>query len=266
MAAVGKQKFLLGIMFMMVCLAFAGIAAAQDGAHADTPPHWAYEGEAGPDHWGDLEADYATCSTGMQQSPVDILAPESQALTDIQFNYNPSALTIKNNGHTIQVDYAEGSSITVDGTEYLLKQFHFHHPSEHTIAAWSIPMEMHLVHADADGNLAVVGVLIKEGAADNAAFAPVWDNLPAEEVEPTVIDGATINAADLLPADRTYDTYSGSLTTPPCSENVKWLVLTTPIELSVEQIAAFSDIFELNARPVQPLNDRSVSADSGADS
>ena len=242
------------------------MSPAQDGAHGDTPPHWSYEGEAGPDHWGDLAADYATCSTGTHQSPVDILAPESQALTDIQFNYNPSALTIKNNGHTIQVDYAEGSSITVDGTTYNLLQFHFHHPSEHTVDGVVYPMEMHLVHADADGNLAVIGVLIKEGVKANAAFAPVWANLPAEEVEPTLIDGATVNAADLLPADRTYDTYSGSLTTPPCSENVKWLVLTTPVELSVEQITAFSDIFEHNARPVQPLNDRSISEDSGADS
>ncbi len=248
---------LLSVMSMGV----AGSVIAQD----DAPPHWTYEGEEGPDHWGELMADYETCSTGTHQSPIDIVAPTSESLTDIAFNYEPTDLVIKNNGHTIQVDYAEGSSITVDGTEYMLKQFHFHHPSEHTIAGVIYPMEMHLVHADADGNLAVVGVLIKEGAADNDAFASVWANLPAEEMEPTSIDYETVDAAELLPTDHSYDTYSGSLTTPPCSENVKWLVLTTPIELSVEQISAFTDIFELNARPVQPLNDRSVTEDSAAD-
>ena len=106
----------------------------------------------------------------MAQSPIDILDPASANLTDIQFNYQPIALTIRNNGHTVQVDYAAGSSITVDGTEYMLKQFHFHHPSEHTVEGVVYPMEMHLVHADADGNLAVVGVLIKEGTEDNRRF------------------------------------------------------------------------------------------------
>lgn len=254
------KRFAVGALLIAVTGAsFAGSIAAQEA-----PPHWTYEGEEGPAEWGELSEDYALCSTGVEQSPIDILAPESGDLSDITFNYEPSALTIKNNGHTIQVDYAEGSSITVDGTEYFLKQFHFHHPSEHTLAGVVYPMEMHLVHADADGNLAVVGVMIREGAADNAAFDSVWANLPTETVEPTAIDGATVSAADLLPADHTYDTYSGSLTTPPCSENVKWMVLTTPIELSVEQIAAFTDIFELNARPVQPLNDRTVTQDSGA--
>jgi carbonic anhydrase len=128
------------------------------------------------------------------------------------------------------------------------------------------PLEVHFVHADADGNLAVVGVMIKEGAEDNAAFESVWANLPTEETEPTAIDGATVNAADILPADHLFYTYSGSLTTPPCSEGVHWMVLTAPITMSVEQLAAFSDIFSLNARPVQPLNERSLTADSGTDS
>ncbi len=244
-----------------------GLVAAQDATPTPAPlPHWTYEGEEGPAHWGGLDSRFSTCETGKSQSPIDILAPASENLSDIQFSYQPSALTIKNNGHTVQVDYAAGSSITVAGRQYDLKQFHFHHPSEHTLAGVTYPMEVHFVHADADGNLAVVGAMIQEGMEDNAAFAPVFENMPMQTADLQTMESVMISAADMLPAERTYFGYSGSLTTPPCSEGVKWMLLTTPITLSVEQIEKFAGVFELDARPTQPLNGRDVTADSGADS
>jgi carbonic anhydrase len=249
------------ITVLLNSLIVISLVAAQEAE----PPHWTYEGEAGPAEWGDLSEEYALCSSGQSQSPIDLHAAASQDLTDIVFNYQPSDLTIKNNGHTVQVDYAPGSTITVDGTDYELKQFHFHHPSEHAVDGVIYPLEMHLVHADADGNLAVVGVFIKEGMDDNVAFAPVFENLPTEQVDPTAIDGVSVDAAALLPADHLFYTYSGSLTTPPCSEGVHWMVLSTPITLSPAQIQQFTDIFPLDARPLQPLNGRDLSADSSAD-
>lgn len=252
--------FLLCIVLANVVL-FGALVAAQEAE----PPHWEYEGEAGPVHWGELSEEYALCATGQSQSPIDLFDAASTDLTDIVFNYQPSDLTIKNNGHTVQVDYAPGSTITVDGVDYELKQFHFHHPSEHAVDGVIYPLEMHLVHADADGNLAVVGVFIKEGQDDNAAFAPVFENLPTEKVDATAIDGVSVDAAALLPAEHAFYTYSGSLTTPPCSEGVHWIVLSTPVTLSPAQIQQFAAVFPLDARPLQALNGRDLSEDTGAD-
>jgi carbonic anhydrase len=227
-------------------------------------PHWGYEGENGPEHWGDLTHEYATCSTGEAQSPIDITNAQPFNLVDIEFHYQPSALNILNNGHTIQANYNTGSYIIFKEQRYNLIQFHFHHPSEHTLDGQAFPMEVHFVHSNAEGKLAVVGVLLTEGINDNAAFAPVWEHAPAEETRVTTIDGVTIDANAMLPSSRLFYTYNGSLTTPPCSEQVRWLVLTTPATLSEAQISAFSAIFELNARPVQPLNNRYLLLDSTA--
>lgn len=256
-----KSRFALLILLVIPNLLAFSSAAAQEGE----PIHWSYEGETGPDQWGALSDEFALCATGSQQSPIDILAANSEALPDIQFNYHPSALTIQNNGHTIQVDYAPGSSITVDGTEYSLLQFHFHHPSEHTVEGVVYPMELHLVHADEAGHLAVVGVLLKHGIEDNAAFAPIFEHLPVEAGDPQHVDGVTVNADDLLPTERQFYTYSGSLTTPPCSEGVRWLLLTTPVSISPAQVTQFSGIFEMDARPVQALGEREIRQDSGVD-
>jgi carbonic anhydrase len=184
---------------------------------------------------------------------------------DLSVSYRPSAVNIFNNGHTVQVNYDQGSSIVVDGTTYNLVQFHFHTASEHAIAGAHMPMEIHFVHRNAEGGLAVVGVLLK-GGAENAAYAPVLQNLPAQESQPAPVAGATVDAAALLPAQRSYWRYNGSLTTPPCSEGVKWLVMSTPVELSDAQIAAFTAIFKNDERPVQPFNARTflVSASTPA--
>jgi carbonic anhydrase len=222
---------------------------------ASGPVHWSYEGEEGPAHWGELSEEFVACGEGMEQSPVDVPASAPVNAADIGFNYQPTDLIIENNGHTIKVNYNEGSSMEIDGKTYNLLQFHFHALSEHTIGGNYSDGEMHLVHQSSDGEYAVVGVMLERGA-ENAAYAPVWDNMPAEEGEPETISGVSVNATDLLPADQSYYRYNGSFTTPPCTEGVKWFVMSNPVELSDAQMAAFEVIYNRNYRPVQPLNAR----------
>ena len=237
----------------------AGHAAGADAAGAHSKTKWAYEGATGPTAWGTLSQEYSTCSTGMKQSPIDIKKFQPIGLEDITFNYKPEAMKVVNNGHTIQANIDTGSSIVLDSVTFNLLQFHFHTPSEHTLLGRALPMELHLVHKDADGNLAVVGVLINTGAA-NANYSEIWSHMPAVADEELPIP-APLDPMTLLPKDRRAYRYSGSLTTPPCSEGVNWLLLANPIQMSNEQIAAFRTIFPLNARPVQPLHDRPVLVD-----
>lgn len=243
--------------YLILVISFlAGSIVFVNPVSASGPIHWGYEGAEGPEFWGELSPDFALCSTGQEQTPIDVPATAPANPADITFNYQPTALTIFNNGHTVQVNYDEGSSIDVGGKTYNLKQFHFHTPSEHTLNGQPADLEMHLVHQSADNQLAVVGVMLKQGA-ENPAYAPVFNNLPAQESEPSAVSGVTLNAADLLPAERTYYRYNGSLTTPPCSEGVQWLLMNTPVEVAPAQASAFQAIFAHNARPVQPLNGRS---------
>jgi carbonic anhydrase len=218
---------------------------------------WGYEGEHGPGHWGALKSEYASCGIGKAQSPIDIHGAVPGTLAPIRFDYRASALHIIDNGHTVQVNYGGGSSMTVDGKRYELVQFHFHRPSEETVDGKAYPMEAHLVHKDAEGRLAVVAVLLKQGA-ENPFLRALWANLPAEKEKEKVLGKVTINAADLLPKSRGYYTFAGSLTTPPCSEGVTWFVLTIPVDLSASQVARFDRIYHHNARPTQPLNGRVV--------
>ncbi len=225
-----------------------------------TPAHWTYEGAEGPASWAKLDTSYAACGAGKSQSPIDIANPTMQDLSNIVFHYQPSEVKILNNGHTVQVNYDPGSYIEIDGQRYDLVQFHYHAPSEHTLNGKSFPAELHLVHKSASGNLAVIGILLEEGA-QNAAYQPLLANLPAEK-SPEKDAGLKINALDLLPAVQTTFRYSGSLTTPPCTEGVNWNVMLTPVQLSAAQIAAFAKIFEGNNRPIQPLNARTLIEDS----
>lgn len=231
-------------------------------AHEETPepPHWMYEGEEGPNVWGELDESFALCGTGEAQSPIDLTGAQSINLTGLTMNYAESKLNIFNNGHTIQVNYDEGSTLVYNEIEYALLQFHFHHPSEHTVDGETFPMELHFVHRSADGDLAVVGVMLDETEEDNAEYVAIFENLPTEKGDPQATE-LTINAADLMPQNSLYTTYIGSLTTPPCSQGVRWLVLQEPVPLSAAQIETFGEIFELNARPVQPLNERDLLAD-----
>jgi carbonic anhydrase len=219
--------------------------------------HWSYSGDEGPDHWGALSSDYALCATGKSQTPIDIsVTKAANGLASLLFNYPALTPTWGNNGHTLQMDYPAGGRLTVGDRDYDLAQFHFHAPSEHTVNGVAFPMEMHIVHKDAAGNLAVIGVLIKAGAA-NPAYQAIWTRVPATAGDAFSL-GTTLDPASLLPASRDYYTYSGSLTTPPCTEGVRWLLMTNPVELSAEQIAAFTRVYGANSRPVQALNGRDV--------
>jgi carbonic anhydrase len=240
---------LLAGFALLVCVPFAQ-------EHAG--PHWGYSGAASPDHWGELDKTFATCQMGQHQSPIDIRAPKAADLPPIQFAYRATPLQIINNGHTIQVDYGAGSSITVGGKRYDLKQFHFHHPSEEKINGKSYAMVAHLVHAAADGSLAVVAVLLDAGNAANPLVARIWPYLPAKEGPEQKHDDVQVDLTALLPADHGYYTFTGSLTTPPCTENVTWFVLKTPQPISQAQAGAFGKIYPLNARPTQALNGRDV--------
>ena len=223
---------------------------------------WGYEAENGPDVWAQLNPKYILCANGKHQSPIDLVNPTPEKLSPITYTYDSTTiLNIQNTGHTIEVAYPEGNWIEVDGTRYQLLQFHFHAPSEHTVAGQPFAMEMHLVHKSEEGNLAVVGVFIESGR-ENAEFIPIWDQLPSTPGEPLHNEGVIFNAIDLLPGTRDAYRYDGSLTTPPCSEEVKWIVLTTPIEMSKAQISAFKAIIHDNNRPVQPLNGRKLFVDS----
>lgn len=234
-------------------------AAAKPAAPAKAA--WSYEGPSGPAHWGDLSPDYALAKTGKQQSPIDIAAAAAvqQDLAPLVVAYHDTTLEILNNGHTVEDDYHDGGTLTVDGHAYELAQFHFHSPSEHTIDGKHAPMEMHLVHKDAAGKLAVVGVMIQEGEA-HPELALLWEHMPTAPGRKEAVEGVKVNASKLLPGNLASYRYSGSLTTPPCSESVSWFVLQEPIQASAEQIAAFRKVIHGNNRPTQPLNQRTVVA------
>ena len=239
----------------LLAFAFAfglGLAIA-----ADKTPHWGYQGNAGPAHWGSMEKEFASCKLGRQQSPVDILTKsvEKAQLPAIKAAYKESAGTLANNGHTIQVDLADGGGAGLPSGEYKLVQFHFHTPSEEMIDGRRFALVAHLVHKNAAGNLAVIAVLFK-GGKENAALKDIFNSLPAREGKEAL--KTNFDASGLLPVSLGYYAFMGSLTTPPCSEEVAWHVLKQPVEMSSAQIGAFRKIFKMNARPVQPLNGRRV--------
>jgi carbonic anhydrase len=238
--------------------AFVGLALCPlcTPSFAAEGAHWSYEGTMGPAKWGDLDAASKTCSVGAQQSPIDIVSPIKSQLPPLKINWGKIADTIVNNGHTIQLNFAEGSTLAVGGNTYKLLQVHFHRPSEHMIAGKSYPMEAHFVHRADTGALAVVGVLMSTGKP-NAAFARVVSAMPAKEGPPVKAD-AGFNPNDMLPRKLSYYRYPGSLTTPPCAETVEWLLLTTPITVAETDVAAFAKLYPLNARPVQRDNRRYV--------
>jgi carbonic anhydrase len=178
-------------------------------------------------------------------------------LPAIEFDYKDSPLHIIDNGHTVMINYAAGSSIRVGDKRYELKQFHFHRPSEEMIKGRKYAMTLHLVHAAEDGSTAVVAVLLQQGG-DNPLIDELWEDVPKEKEKEALLDSVQINATRLLPADRGYYTFTGSLTTPPCTENVTWYVLKHPITVSPEEIREFSKLYRHDARPTQPVYDRVV--------
>ena len=235
-------------LLALLATSWSGVALAQ---------HWGYSGEAGPENWSKIDAKYAMCGIGRNQSPIDLSTFVEAALKPLKFAYKPGASEIVNNGHTVQINYAAGSSVTVDGHAFELKQFHFHSPSENRIGGKQFPLEGHLVHADKDGNLAVVSVMFQEGAA-NGLLSKLWEKMPNKAGEKNAVPGG-LNVTQMMPKERDYYRFNGSLTTPPCSEGVRWFVIKRPATASKAQIEQFSKAVGVaNNRPIQPTNARSV--------
>jgi len=229
---------------------------AQQAEGADNgAPHWSYEGDAGAGNWASLDPSFEVCESGARQSPVDIVGATPSGDGELEVTWEPSAVEVVDNGHTIQVNVGEGSSMTLEGRQFSLLQFHFHLPSEHTVDAGAFPMEVHFVHQAEEGDLGVIGVFMEAGDP-NGAIAAVWEAIPGAGEAPVMLDA--FDATALLPAGASHFRYPGSLTTPPCSETVSWVVMTESISVSDEQIDAFRGLYAMHARPVQPLNERVV--------
>ncbi|OFA02668.1 carbonic anhydrase [Duganella sp. HH101] len=241
----------------------AAAAAKAKKVAAATPPapkvysnHWSYEGENGPANWGKINPEWSKCSTGNRQSPIDIRDGMKVELEQITFDYHPSSFNVTDNGHTVQVMLSGGNFLTVNNRMYELIQFHFHRPSEERVNGKGYEMVVHLVHKDGEGKLAVLALLLERGKPQ-PVIQTVWNNLPLEKLE-TLAPSTVLDPLDLIPARRDYFTFMGSLTTPPCTEGVLWLVMKEPVQASPAQMALFSRLYPLNARPIQPGSGRIV--------
>jgi carbonic anhydrase len=245
------KKRNIGLSLIIVVLCMVSIALAGENVH------WGYSGHEGPEHWGELDPKYSACSEGKNQSPVNLTGMIKSDLSPITINYQSGGNEILNNGHTIQVNYKPGSTITVNGHEFELKQFHFHSPSENTIEGHSYPMEAHFVHADKEGNLAVIAVMFKTGKK-NVELEKAWAHMPENTGDKNTLP-KSLDASSLLPHNHDYYRFNGSLTTPPCSEGVWWLVMKYFNTASKEQIDKFVNTMgHPNNRPVQSINARVI--------
>jgi len=214
--------------------------------------HWDYEGEMGPENWG---KEFATCGRGKSQAPLNIKGPFEKVRFSVAPDYKQGPLKILNNGHTIQVNVAIGSKIRIDGKPYDLLQFHFHRPSEEYIDGKPSAMVVHFVHKNAEGELAVLGVMLREGN-ENPGIKTLWTYAPKNESAEVMPEGVMFNPANLLPREMDFFHYDGSLTTPPCTEKVKFFILKTQVNISKEQVTDFP--FKMNARPIQAANGRPI--------
>jgi carbonic anhydrase len=217
---------------------------------------WSYEGASGPDKWGQLKPEFSQCTNGTRQSPIDIRDGISVQLDPVQFDYKSSSFGVIDTGRTVQVNVAPGNTIEVMGRKYELVRFDFQRPSEERIDGRQFDMGVHLVHKDAQGRTAVVAVLLDRGA-EQPVIQSVWNNLPLEQGEELAAK-AGIDLTQLLPSDRRYFTYMGSMTTPPCKEGVLWMVMKSPVAISSEQLAVFSRLYKMNARPIQSASGRLI--------
>lgn len=245
---------------MVIVLLVVTAALHSAGPRAQWKTPWSYEGASGPEHWGDLDPDYAACKVGKEQSPIDIRNAKKVELPAIRFEYKSGPLKIINNGYTaVRVNYAPGNGnlLFVGDQRYELTQCHFHHPSEESIYGKPYDMVAHLMHESSDGRVAGVAVLLRAGRA-NAIVQQLWEHMPKTPGREELIAGAEVNPTGLLPRDTSYYTYAGSLTAPPCTEGVTWFVLRTPMDISAAQVSEFAALYPRDVRPVQPLNGRIV--------
>lgn len=241
-------------LFFLIALCIFFLLLAHPSLASST--HWGYSGHSGPDHWGKLAPEFSACGTGKNQSPVNLTQLVEADLPPLALYTKPATTKILNNGHTVQINFTQGSILQVDGIEFELKQIHFHTPSENHIGGKSFPMEAHLVHAAQDGQLAVIAIMYVDGDA-NPVLTEAWQHMPknAGDEQPLTMEIST----GLFPEKGDYYRFNGSLTTPPCTEGVRWIVLSTPMKASKAQIEAFSAVMkEPNNRPVQPVNARMI--------
>lgn len=245
---------LIGIMGLFIPLEQPAIALTSRSQPfiAQSPPQWGYQGKTKPENWGKISSDYQTCQNGLQQSPIDIDQPLAPKFRNPQLDYQSIPLKLANTGSTIQIKANSDNKLIIDNEIFELVQLHFHNPSEHQLKGQAFPMEAHLVHKNQEGKLLVVGIFIKSGQ-ENIALQPIWDQIPAATNKETNIAQVSLNLQDLIPENKHNYQYIGSLTTPPCTEGVQWVLLAEPIELSQQQIKQFHKIFPVNARPIQPL-------------
>lgn len=238
-----------GLLFASMILA-SGLTMADDGHK------WSYSGAGGPTEWAKLNPENAACA-GKNQSPINLTGFIKSDLKPIKFAYQAGGSEVVNNGHTIQMNFMSGSHIMIDHTQFDLKQVHFHAPSENQINGKSYPLEGHFVHADKDGNLSVVAVMFQEGA-ENKSLANIWNVMPKEADQKMAME-KPMAGDKLMPKKRAYYRFNGSLTTPPCSEGVRWFVMKAPVSVSKEQVEAFAHVIHHpNNRPVQAVNARPV--------
>jgi len=244
--------------FAALALGASLSALAQAPAHT---AHWGYEGNNGPLNWHKLDEAYKTCADGKEQSPIDIRGAHlDKKLPPIEFHYIAGGVTVVNNGHSIQVNVHPGSYIQVGPDRYDLVQFHFHHPSEEAVKGKLSDLSVHLVHKSADGKLAVVGVRMNEDInTPNALLASIWQHMPKEEGKSEDVS-ELVNPVGLLPTDHGYWTFPGSLTTPPCSEGVRWFVMEEPMTIGKDQLQTFTRLYKMNTRPLQPIHGRKILA------
>jgi carbonic anhydrase len=249
------------LLISLMALSFAGCSAKKphEAPHEATsgPPitHWTYDGNEGPTHWAQLGGPNTACATGHRQSPIDISGVTKPSTAKVVLDYRSSPATIQNNGHTIVVTPQNGGGVIVDGVHYTLKQFHFHSPSEHAISGRKTALETHFVHQDDKGNYLVISVMSDIGAAD-PMLGSLWTYLPFDAGQPVPLPDLLVNAQDLMPSTEDFYVYSGSLTTPPCTEAVTWMIYSSPLSVSAEQADAFERLIGPNARPLQPRNER----------
>ncbi len=251
MPATVSRRAMLRLMAIAATCPLCSLA----GAEAGVPAKWGYDADSGPAKWGGLSAEFRACSLGKRQAPLDLTDAVKTKIKPLTIAYQKMPVTIENNGYTIQVTASAGSRAHIGDTFYDLIEFHFHHPSEHLLAGKRFDLECHFMHRSAIGEIAVIGVLIKPGKA-NRSLEPIWQAMPSETGPSKAVSGITVDTAALLPKKRRFYRYMGSLTTPPCDEDVLWTVFEKPVEASPEQIRRFAALFPDNARPVQPLNGR----------
>ena len=260
-----KNSFIKSIALSVVVAVSALQAEAPKSAEHNASgekshhKHFGYIGNVAPAHWGELNPKFKMCSEGKQQSPINIIPTKKGNLSPLDISYKTASKSIINNGHSIQVNIEDGSVLKLDGKDFKLKQFHFHVPSENNINGNKFPLEAHFVNVADDGQIAVIGVMFKYGK-ENPTLAKIWNELPSlKEGEAKEFKLGSEDINKLLPKEREYYKFMGSLTTPPCSQNVKWQIFKTPLEVSKEQIDKFFSQFSFpNNRPIQPTNDRDI--------